>query len=200
MTLIAIASEDELSEAVARRLVSELTGPWYITHALRRGGFGYLRSRMDSWRQMARHQVVLVLTDLDQAACPVALLEDWGGQRPLPQNLLLRIAVREVEAWALADHEAVRRLVGPKCVLPPRPDELPDPKQTFLRLSKVAPKGVREDLLRIGEGARLAQGLGYNARLVPWVALDWNPQRAAERSPSLARTRRRLREVAEAYA
>lgn len=195
MTPIAIATEDELSEAVALRLVAELTELCCVTHRLRKNGFGYLRSRMDSWREMAEHQVVLVLTDLDQLACPLALLDDWVGKARLPQRLLLRIAVREVEAWALADHKAMRALMGPKGTLPPLPDGLPDPKQALLKLAKGAPRVVRDDLLRDLAGGGLAQGLGYNARLVSWVMNDWDPQRAAERSPSLARARRRLREA-----
>ncbi|MCL5740818.1 MAG: hypothetical protein M1430_08175 [Betaproteobacteria bacterium] len=195
MTPIAIATEDELSEAVALRLVAELPEPCYVTHRLRKNGFGYLRSKMDSWRQMAMHQVVLVLTDLDQLACPLALRDDWAGKTRLPQRLLLRIAVRDVEAWALADHKAMRHLVGTKGVLPPLPDALPDPKQVLLKLAKGAPKDIRADLLRNLPGGAIGQGLGYNARLVSWVSKDWEPARAAERSPSLARARKRLREA-----
>ncbi len=71
---------------------------------------------MSSWRQMAEQQVMFVLTDLDRVVCPVALRQDWLGPLPLPQRLLLRIAVREVEAWALADHDAMRKLIGSKGV------------------------------------------------------------------------------------
>lgn len=199
MTPIAIATEDELSEAVALRLVGELPEPFCVTHRLRKNGFGYLRSKMDSWREMAKHQVVLVLTDLDQLACPVALRDDWMGKKRLPDLLLLRIAVREVEAWALADHEAMRHLVGQKGVLPLLPDALLDPKQALLKLAKGAPKAVREDLLRNLPGGGIGQGLGYNTRLVSWVSRDWEPERAAGRSPSLARARKRLREAVASH-
>lgn len=199
MTPIGIATEDELSEAIALRLVAELTGPYCITHTLRKGGFGYLRSRMESWREMAAQRVMVVLTDLDQAVCPVALRDDWSGRRLLPESLLLRIAVREVEAWALADHEAMRGLIGPRGMLPPLPDNLVDPKQVLLKLAKGAPKAIRADLLRTREDGSLAQGLGYNACLASWVKSEWSPPRAAERSPSLARTRKRLREAVSTF-
>jgi len=198
MTPIAIATEDELSEAVALRLIAELQEPNYVVHKLRKGGFGYLRSKMDSWCQMAQRQVMLVLTDLDQARCAGELREHWLSARREPAQLLLRVAVREVESWALADHRAMRALVGSRGALPPRPDELPDPKQSLLRLAKSAPKEVRDDLLRVADG-RLMQGLGYNACLVRWVGSVWNPERAAERSPSLERARERLREAVRAY-
>jgi hypothetical protein len=198
MTPIAIATEDQLSEAIALRLISEIPTPYFIQHRLGRSGNGYLRSRMGSWYQMAQQQVMLVLTDLDRANCLVEFRDQWLAGAP-PTNLLFRIAVREVESWVLADHVAMRVLVGAKGVLPAAPDELADPKQSLLQLAKSAPKQIRQDLLKATDGS-LAQGLGYNARLTALVNSEWSPQRAAERSPSLARTRLRLTEVVGAFA
>lgn len=198
MTPIAIATEDQLSEAIALRLISEIATPNCVTHKLRKDGFGYLRSKMDNWRQMAKHQVMMVLTDLDRADCLVEFRNQWLGGTPLPANLLLRVAVREVESWVLADHIALRTLIGVKGVLPVTPDELADPKQALLRLAKSAPREVREDLLKTIDG-NVSQGLGYNARLTEWVNSTWSPQRAAERSPSLARARMRLQETVAAF-
>jgi hypothetical protein len=44
------------------------------------------------------------------------------------------VAVREIEAWLLADHEAVIELFGRKVArrLPPYPDEIDDPKAKTL--------------------------------------------------------------------
>lgn len=198
MTPIAIATEDELSEAIALRLIAEVPEPHRITLKLRKGGFGYLRSKMNSWCQLAEHQVMVVLTDLDLAPCLVEFRGQWLANRPVPPNLVFRVAVREVESWVLADHEAMRSLIGPRGTIPPQPDELSDPKLALLRLAKTAPRPVKEDLLKIVDG-NLAQGLGYNARLADWVNRTWDPQRAAERSPSLARTRHRLREVVRTF-
>jgi hypothetical protein len=116
----------------------------------------------------------------------------------LPAGLVFRIAVREVESWVLADHQAMRQLVGKKGVLPTQPDELPDPKQALLGLGKTAPKSVRDDLIKTIDG-QLRQGLGYNALLTHWINTAWSPERAAERSPSLARARVRLQEAAAAF-
>lgn len=198
MTPIAIATEDQLSEAIAMRLIDEIQTPHQVAHKLRRGGYGYLRSKMDSWRQMAQHQVMMVLTDLDRVECVVDFRDQWMANKAPPTNLLFRVAVREVESWVLADHDAMRALIGPKGVLPIAPDELADPKQVLLRLVKGAPKAVRDDLLKT-VGSNLSPGLGYNARLTDWVGSTWNPQRAADRSPSLARTRLRLNEVVSGF-
>lgn len=195
MTHVTLATEDILSEAIGLRLLAELPVPLTPSQLLGKRGFGYLRSRMDNWRQLAQHQIVLILTDLDQVACPVALRADWLGNRPPPANLMLRIAVREVESWVLADHEAMRKLIGKKGTLPPEPDELPDPKQYLLKLAKLAARPVREDLVK-ATGAVASQGMGYNHRLTAWVGSDWSPERAAQRSPSLQRTRAHLNELA----
>lgn len=198
MTPIALATEDQLSEAIALRLISEVTTPHHITHKLRKGGFGYLRSKMDSWREMAEHQVMMVLTDLDRADCLVEFRDQWFASIHPPASLMLRVAVREVESWVLADHAAMRILIGPKGVLPVTPDLLANPKQVLLRLAKGAPKNVRQDLLKTIDG-NLSQGLGYNARLTEWVNSTWSPRRAADRSPSLARARLRLNQVVSAF-
>jgi hypothetical protein len=198
MTPIAIATEDQLSEAIALRLISDVPTPHQVTFKLGQRGNGYLRSKMASWYQMAQQQVMLVLTDLDRANCLVEFRDQWLATES-PPNLLLRIAVREVESWVLADHVALRMLLGAKGVLPATPDDLPDPKQSLLRLAKNAPRPIRQDLLKTIDG-NLAQGLGYNARLTAWVRSEWSPQRAAERSPSLARARLRLHEVVGAFA
>jgi len=189
----ALATEDALSEAVGRRLLSELSGEVWVSPALRKGGRGYLRMRMNSWRQMASRQGVLVLTDLDLIDCPPTLLRDWHAGRVAPPGLLLRVAVRTIEAWILADHQAMRKLIGPKVPLPSCPDDLRNPKQHLLNLAQHAPRDVRLDLIKQA-GAMASQGIGYNARLTDWVTSTWSPDRAAARSPSLRRTRARLRE------
>jgi hypothetical protein len=196
MAGLAIATEDELSEAVARRLVAEVRPTLQVTQTLRRNGFGYLRSKMTSWCELARHQPVLLLTDLDQLACPVELLQQWRGALNPPADLLMRVAVREVEAWLLADHEAMRSLLGERGRLPAEPDKLTDPKATLLQLAtKYAPRDVRADLVK-PIGAMASQGIGYNARLTRWVQSHWQPHRASECSPSLQRARIRLQELA----
>lgn len=193
-----LATEDELSEAVGLRLLYEhkifaRTQPTL----LRKGGSGYLRSKMGNWKELARHHLVVLLTDLDNIVCPVTLLDDWlGAGRVCSDNLIFRIAEREVEAWLMADHKAFALLMGQKARLPCKPDELPDPKQFLLEQAKKAPRAIRQDLIA-ETGVMAKQGLGYNACLVGWVETQWCPKRAAERSPSLARARRALNQAAE---
>lgn len=200
MKSVALATEDELSEAVGQRLLFEACPALNTWPFLRKGGFGYLRSRMSSWCEMARQQPVLLLTDLDTAQCPVQLIDEWLGTFERPANLILRVVVREIEAWLLADHQAMRHLIGNRGRLPPNPDSLQDPKSHLLRLvDGYASRAVKDDLLA-KDGAIARQGLGYNARLSELVQTTWDPERAALRSESLSRTRLRLREMADRVA
>jgi hypothetical protein len=89
MTPIAVATEDQLSEAIALRLISEVPTPHTVTFKLGNRGNGYLRSRMGSWYQMAQQQVMVLLTDLDRANCLVEFRAQWLASAP-PDNLLFR--------------------------------------------------------------------------------------------------------------
>ena len=195
MTDVALATEDELSESVGKRLLAETEGGLSPDLLFRRGGSGYLRSNMDKWCELAQQLPVVLLTDLDRAPCPTKLLKQWLGKRNQPHDFVIRIAVRETESWLLADHVAMRQLLGKKGRLPSDPDALPEPKNFLLTLAKSAARDIRDDLLA-QQGAIASQGIGYNARLCAFVQNIWSPERAAQRSQSLSRARVRLRELA----
>jgi len=163
MTSIALATEDELSEEVCLRLAQEVG--LTVHQRLRRGGSGYLKSRVLNFLQMAEHIPILMLTDLDQSPCAQTLISDWLGPRQQPPGFLFRVAVREVESWLLADHAAMSDFLGLNIgALPKEPDQLNDPKQALLALAQRARREVRDDLV-VRRGAIASQGLGYNARL-----------------------------------
>lgn len=195
MKFVALATEDQLSEAVGKRLLVDAGYEFKPDPLIRKNGFGYLRSNMKSWCEMSHRKPFVLLTDLDKASCPVELRATWIGKHNPSENFVMRIAVREIEAWLLADHKAIRSIVGAGGKLPPNPDLLPDPKQTLLRLVAAhASRNIKEDLVSQA-GAIASQGIGYNARLSLWVQTAWDPKRAATRSDSLHRARVRLGEL-----
>lgn len=186
MTYIHLATEDALSEAIGEKMINVFCPSLTLENKFRKNGFGYLRKRIRNFQQLARHSFVVVLTDLDNASCPMALITNWLGDKPAIPSFVFRVAVREVESWLLADHEAMHKLLGKNAKLPPDPDALIDPKATLLRLAASATRRVRAELLP-ETGAAASQGLGYNDLLGSLVRTDWDPRRGAERSPSLAR-------------
>jgi hypothetical protein len=127
-----LATEDELSEVVLRRLLDHSRRGYAIGKAYGRRGFGYLRTTINAWNRVAQYVPFIVLTDLDQHLCPKELIDDWLSEAIHP-NLLLRVAVREVEAWLLADRSNFAKFlnVSEKCI-PPAPDRLSDPKAAVI--------------------------------------------------------------------
>lgn len=195
MLHVDLATEDALSEAIGLRLMREIPGlqPGLL---LRRGGNGYLRTRLKAFCEMAHHRPLLVITDLDTARCPADLRLRWLGGLRQPTALLIRVAVTEVEAWLLADHVSMTALLGRNAArhLPDEPDLVMNPKSLLLDLARRAPREIRSDLCAAA-GAIARQGIAYNARLCGFVQDNWDPQRAASKSISLRRCRHRLAEL-----
>lgn len=194
---LCLATEDALSEAVGERLVSEVGG---MNIVIRMGGNGngYLRRKLPELARLAPSVPVLLLTDLDRIECPPALIRTWSGNRRLPDNLLLRVVVREVETWLLADRDAFADFSGvPSNRLPQNPEALADPKRSLLNLVKrYGRRLVKQDILPAPDASATC-GLGYNQILCGFVRNEWSPERAEVAADSLARARSRLAELGE---
>ena len=194
MPIIHTATEDELSESVACKIVQNYFADAEIGLKLRKGGNGYLKSSLHKFRQMANREHVFLLTDLDSSACAPTLIGAWFGNHDIPPQLFFRVAVREIEAWLLADRAGMANLFEiNEANFPPNPDNLHDPKQALLQLARRAPRAIRSELLRV-RGTVSSQGLGYNRILTGFVESGWEPDRARINSPSLDKALNRLSE------
>lgn len=189
-----LAAEDLPGLAVGRKLVEEHRPRLEVNREENGGGFGTLRRKTPNFDQMAsRGYPVLLLTDLDADPCPSSKIAAWLGRTPNPR-FLLRICVREIEAWLLADQAAIAGFLGiqPRLV-PQNPEALLNPKAKLIDLAQRAPRRIRAGLTPSG---RASIGPEYNELLVGFVATHWSIARAAERAPSLQSARRRLAEMA----
>jgi hypothetical protein len=111
-TAFYIAVEDDLSDAVVRRVLNHvrrgfqvqarypLPGLPHLHPGL--SGYGYLKANVQAFNNAAAENPHLLLTDLDVAACAPELIQQWLGGAA-HSNFVIRVAVREVEAWLLAD-------------------------------------------------------------------------------------------------
>lgn len=207
---MAIAIEDALSEVVWRRVIkharrditigvrypeSELPGGRYNPRNVRelRGlsGFGQLRARLPAFNNAAaKGDPIFLLTDLDvHAPCPGAVLTAWlpkGIRRS--RNLVFRVAVKEVEAWLLADkvNFASFLAIAPN-QLPKRVELLADPKREVVRLARLsASADVVNDLVPQA-GSRAEIGRLFERSLLNFARLQWDIDEAARHSRSLRR-------------
>ena len=189
---INLATEDELSEAVLRRLLAFVRRGYEVGHAYRRGGFGYLRRTVRGWNGAARGVPFLVLTDLDNLPCPKAFIDSWLTE-PQHGNLIFRVAVREVEAWLLADARSLSRyLVVSENLIPSNAESLEDPKGALINLARRSRSAIVRDRIVPKRGSSAKQGPDYNGCLVQFVATHWDIGSAVAKSRSLRRTTNRL--------
>ena len=185
--------EGEVDRAVMQRLCGEQGIAIDAVHGL--NGKDGIRKAIRAYDHAARHGCWIVLVDLDdEAACAPSLLRSW-----LPESapkMCLRVAVREVEAWLLADAERLASFLGvAKSRVPRDVEALTDPKETLVRLAGHSRRrDVRLDMVpRPGSGR--STGPASVSRLVELVTRRegaWRPQIARTRSPSLDRCVRDL--------
>ena len=196
MTPIYIASEDALSETLLHHLVSEANHDLQVAVSFGRRGNSYLRSKFQELCKTAQAIPVVLLTDLDNTPCAPELIALWCGRRALPDSMLFRVAVREIEAWLLADKDGFARFAGiPKSKMPLDPEQLEDPKQTLLNLVRhYGRREIKANLLP-SAGSTAKIGFGYNVILSDFVHSSWSLNRAIAHADSLERTYRRLREL-----
>lgn len=184
---INLAVEDALSEAVLKAMLQQSERPFVIGTCLNRGGYGYLKKILPGLNHAAQGMTYLVLTDLDRGECPLALISEWLRQ-PKHPNLILRVAVKEVEAWLLAHREAFAEFLGISVdLIPVDVDAIPDPKQTLINLARKSRKRLLREAIVPVANSTAQIGKDYNGQLIQFVQQNWQAASAQANSPSLKR-------------
>jgi len=193
--------EDQPSEDVIKKLVDLIlpqTDYWPINTT--RGGFGHIKTNIKGYYQSFVNVPCFVLTDLDDRPCAPGLMTEWLGQSPpYRSNFIFRVAVREVEAWLLADHGAIAKFLGLNKEYVSREiieaDRLPDPKLKLLQLALRTKKSdLQKDMLRLENGSP-RQGPAYNMRIGEYISKYWDIRNAAVFSDSLKRAVNALKKI-----
>jgi hypothetical protein len=177
--------EDQVSEFVMLKLIEKL-GKFKIQYTYSEGGFGYIKKNIKGFNEASKYWPFFILTDLDTVNCAPELKKNWL-KVPQSSYLIFRIAVREVEAWLLADIEGFSCYTGvSQANFNKRPEELSDPKQELLKIVKrCRNRNIKEDILPKDEFAIC--GPNYNGRLAEFIKNYWDIDRASKRSNSLYR-------------
>lgn len=189
--------EDTLSEIAMHKIVAG-TNRFTVGYSYSEGGFGYIKRNIRGFNEAARGCPFFVLTDLDSTHCAPTLIRDWLTV-PKHENLIFRVAVREVEAWVLADIEGFSDFTGiSRTNFHDNPEDIDNPKEELMRLiMKCRKRSLREDILPKDQFAKI--GPNYNGRLGEFVSTHWNIARAADRSDSLNRALQLLNEFEPVY-
>ena len=185
MLYLYLVVEDELHANLLRRILREVRPDFECGEPIGKRGNDHIKKNLQSYNNVAPHQPFLVLTDLDRNACPLALIEKWITFEKHP-NLLFRIAVREAEAWLLADRENLAKFLSVAVSkVSFHPETIDDPKQYLVGLARKSRKReIREDIVPIGTAK---VGPAYNLQLARFVANSWSWKAAQQNSESLHR-------------
>jgi hypothetical protein len=190
--IICSVVEGLLDEAVMQRLIAQVNaipGPAYGKQ-----GKQHIRQKIGGYSNAAQSAPWVVLVDLDDDYECAPLLRNSWLLRPAP-HLCFRVAVREVEAWLLADADRIAAFLSVKPGrIPVEPELLNDPKTVLVNLARSSRrKEIRADIVpREGSGRQI--GPAYTSRLIEFVSSSWRPDIAARRSVSLDSAIKRLRQ------
>jgi hypothetical protein len=191
---ISVGVEGPVDEAVAHKIIEETGFSSGRTYG--RQGKQNLHLRIDGFNRAALRAPWFVLVDLDRCECAPALRIGW-----LPNEaelMCFRVAVREIEAWLLADRErAAQFLSVSRAHIPRDPESLEDPKGALVSIARGSrSRDIREGLVP-QPGSGRAVGPTYTGAVSQYAAALWRPAVASEAAPSLRRCLDRVAALAE---
>ena len=193
---ITLGVEDALSQAVATRLVEQYAEEARILEIVGLAGNDDLRKRLPSLNAVSSFVgPALVLTDLDRPEiCPAELVMEWTRNMNRHPNLLIRVAVLEVEAWLIADRVNLARWLSVALnVIPRAPESIDGPKRFLVQMARRSrSRTLREGIVRDRGNGLFQPGPDYNAQLIEFVNDHWNPETARLAAPNLDRAIRRI--------
>ena len=188
MTLVPISLvvEDPLGQVVLRRILHERRSDIVVGSCYGNRGYGYIKKRAAGFNKAAKGVPLLMLADLEMECAPAQIATLLPG--PKHHNLLLRIAVRETEAWILADRTGFSSFLGVATrLIPQHPDTITDPKKLIIDLARRCRKRFLREALVPAAGSTARVGPEYNGQLSSFVLYAWSLNEASQNSPSLRR-------------
>lgn len=192
---IVLVVEDDLSHHVCLRILSEAAPAIDIDRVVIAQGNGNIKRRLDVYERASRFITHLILTDLDRMQCVSELMQSWRVSKQTA--MLFRVAVREVEAWLLADRAGFSDHFGiPFGKIPNDIESHADPKSLLLSLVSRSKSAITRGM-NPEKGSYSLIGPLYNQRLVDFTREKWGLQDAAQASQSLNRMIRRLIQYAD---
>lgn len=188
--------EDVAGEVALRRLLRDLAPTWAVHLVDNCRGVDRMRLRFPRYRQASHVMRHVLLADLDRRPCAPELLHAWNA-RSEPRRLMVRVAVREVEAWLLGDRAGVAGwLQVPTARIPAAPETEIDPKAALLALGRRSRSRRFASEFCPEPGSSASQGPLYNDHVARFVRDHWNLAAARRAVPSLERACRRIQEWA----
>ena len=183
---IILVVEDSLSETVARKILNQSSKNYYISTCLCKGGFGYIKKKINIFNKASRAMPFLIIVDQD-TGCPPDKIKQWFTHDVNP-NLIFGIAVMEIESWVMAHRKAFADFVKiPLNSLPLNMDNIEDPKTFLINITKKSKTKIIKNDIIPPTGSTTKVGPNYNAQLSKFINNFWDVNEAINHSNSLKR-------------
>ncbi|MCU0498295.1 MAG: DUF4276 family protein [Anaerolineae bacterium] len=178
--------EGTLDEMVLRRVLSHYR-EIQVDACFGKQGKSFIEQRIDKFNQAANRFPHIGLVDLDQEVCPSALI-----RRLLPHGIdeqfILRVAIREIESWLIADRDNLSAYLGVAAnKLPIYPENEPNPKEAIVSACRSSKnKTIREGIVPQAQtGSKI--GPAYVTLLENFALTQWDVTKARQQANSLNR-------------
>jgi len=192
-----VVTEGQLEVPVVQKVFDVFGIEHEETRFVPKGGGNAFWRDVVKYNKAARHVgPVLGIADLERSPCPGGLIVQHlpHGRHP---SFVLRIAVRMLEAWLLADRQAISSFLRvPAGRIPNDPDNLPHAKQYLVNLARHSRKRqIVEDIVP-PQGSEGVVGRGYAPQMTNFIRTAWRPTIASVNSNSLRRALAAIQAIA----
>lgn len=194
MAIINYIVEGEIDEIIALRIINNLGHE--IGTGFGKKGVGYIQNKIQNFNQTAHNIIYLVLVDFmdTKLECPPQIVSNWLPHRK--QLMLLRVVVREIESWILADRENLAEFLNVNIeIIPTKPENEPDPKRKLINIARKSRTKKIRDALVPDQNSTAQVGKLYTSEMKRFVSEFWNIDTARKNSPSLNKCIIRLSEI-----
>src|SRR5690606_11696976 len=153
--------------AVASRLILHVGGRPGAVYG--KVGKATLRNKINGYNNAAKHSPWFVLVDLNgEADCARPLLQAWLPVRA--PNLCFRVAVRQVEAWLMADAEMLAKFLrAPRAEVPANPEAIQNAKAAMVNIARKSKQSAMKDDMVPRHGSGRSVGPAYSSRLIEYA-------------------------------
>jgi hypothetical protein len=190
MTPVLFAVEGASDVAVAEKLILHVGRvPRVVSSS---GGSSVIDEKLERWARPTNRVPMLVLRDWDErdgVACSPALVDRIASKRP--PNIAVRIVVRSIEAWLMADLSAARSFFR-SAAIPTQPELESRPKIALVQACKASKlRRIRDGIVPSPTSGAVV-GPEYSLLVNEYARDHWDVGRAMKNSPSLARAVQRM--------
>ena len=149
------------------------------------GGASKFWSIAKRYNDASRHKPMMGLADLEQAVCAPMLLAAQLTHKNA--GFHLRIAVRMLESWLIADRNSLAKFLKvPIAAVPTDPDAEHHAKRKLVDIARQSKRrSVRDALVPEDSGGIV--GADYVATMCEFITAHWRVDAARNNSPSLDR-------------